>query len=148
MSALASAVPVRTFAAEIARAAEDVEARGGKHGGEQDLQHGGSKREQGGNCGTVAAETHATGRRLRGEGRSVFTPSELRIVSLLYERRYGAPVTRRDIADALYGDDPDGGAMCTDGSISKFLSDARPKLAALGCRIETNWGRGYRLVRL
>lgn len=79
---------------------------------------------------------------------SVFTPSELRIVSLLYERRYGAPVTTGEIVDALYGDDPEGGPEDTRGCIEKFLCDARRKLAPMGCRIETNWGRGYRLVRL
>lgn len=79
---------------------------------------------------------------------SVFTPSELRIVSLLYDRRYGAPVTTREIVDALYGDDPDGGPEYTHGCVEKFLCDARRKLAPMGCGIRAAWGRGYRLVRL
>lgn len=45
----------------------------------------------------------------------------------------------------LYGDDPDGGPLCADRSVRRFIKDLRQKIPPLRDRIETVYGEGYKL---
>ena len=74
-------------------------------------------------------------------------PVRQRIVDLIANRPDG--ITRDEILDVVYADDPDGGPANAN-TISVLIKHANSELAAQGFRILPAWlGRGarYRLVR-
>lgn len=59
----------------------------------------------------------------------------------------GRPMTRDQIADQVYWDDPNGGPDTAKNVVSVTISNHRGALAGMGWRIQASPRSGYRLVR-
>jgi hypothetical protein len=78
----------------------------------------------------------------------VHGPVRQRIVNLIASRPDG--ITRGEILDLVYADDPNGGPD-NPNTVSVLIKHANAELAAQGFRIEPAWlgpGARYRLVRI
>lgn len=84
-----------------------------------------------------------------GNGVAVrFTDKEAQIVDALWRRRNRPFNNKREMADTVYADDPDGGPEDADNLMSVFVCRIRPKLAAVGWGITKNQGRPKRGIAL
>ncbi|KPL55552.1 hypothetical protein ABB55_27705 [Prosthecomicrobium hirschii] len=83
------------------------------------------------------------GRIARGGFETRVTRMEAAVLSALSAVRPGV-LTKEAFYDRLYGDRADGGPGTK--VLDVMVCKLRPKLTAIGLRIETHWGRGYALV--
>jgi DNA-binding response OmpR family regulator len=74
-------------------------------------------------------------------------PTPFRLLVIL-AGNLGRRVTLRDIADRLWGDDPEGGPDWSHGAIGVHVHRLRPILRKLGLAIRANWSAGYELVEV
>lgn len=56
----------------------------------------------------------------------------------------GRLVTRNDLIEALWGDDPDGGPIDPNKLLDVYLHKSRQRLMPLGIGIATHWGYGVK----
>lgn len=81
-------------------------------------------------------------------GAVFFTPLEARIVDALWRaRRSGRWLSREDLMDAMYADDPEGGSDCVK-TVAVYIWRIRRRTGSLPVAIESQtWRTGcYRLV--
>ena len=81
------------------------------------------------------------------DGQEVRLPRRLGQVLDKLNEAYPKGVRRRDLADALYGDDPDGGPLDLDNCLESFVCRVRKAIAPAGFAIKANRHVGYQLVR-
>lgn len=74
-------------------------------------------------------------------GRAVVVPAKVaRILAALF---CGRVLSKADLIELLYGEDPDGGPDRAELQISQLIGMARIAGGALGFVINVEWGRGY-----
>lgn len=71
------------------------------------------------------------------------TPYEASTLLALASTR--AHISKAELIDALYGDDPDGGPDFADSVVKVHICRLRRKLAPYGWKIDTEYNRGYAL---
>ena len=76
---------------------------------------------------------------------AVLSPQQAALLNALLGRE--RLVTYRALAEALWGEDPEGGPLNAQGDIRAALARLRPKIAAAAIpwEIENRYGVGYRL---
>lgn len=63
-----------------------------------------------------------------------------RIVEVLYTRDV---MSRRELADSIYFDDPDGGPLDAENTVSATISMSNHRLIRFGWRVSSGAGRGF-----